>query len=948
MRPQCSLRRDPAAWLALALIAVAAGYTSWLLLGFGKLSPAASIGGVSTLGGALVAGTFAWQVHRGAVFHGLDRLMSWLVVVACGGYWFVAFASPTGGVAPSPGLGGALLFGLALGLIPLIVTGLLLLPLSKPGQQNVILFELDLVIVAWASAMILWHLVLYPIGRAAGADLASMILVAIRPSADLALIFFAIAVSRVPVPGIGLPVKRLLVTAFVFVFASNVMLAVHSLDPTVQNVPLADACRCWFWAALATIWLVLVRNPASVQVGPAGVLPSLTRLPYVAIAVAFLVPAAASWSDLAEMEQYVPAMGLLIVLVLARLALTARWNARLVESGAAHRLEARFRALVQNASDVVVLIDADSRIRDLTPSVVKLLGRQVGDLAGTRLSELVHGSDAGAAMAAVAQVAASPDARHQAEWRFRRADGSTCETEVLIANMLEVPEVAGIVLTIRDIGERKDLERALTFQALHDPLTGLANRALFGDRVEHAIEKLGRRPGKVAVLFLDLDDFKRVNDGHGHGAGDRLLTAAAARISGVLRDGDTAARFGGDEFAVLLEEIENLEGATRVADRLHEALARPLDVVGVDESVTASIGIALATDAGTDLEELLRNADVAMYVAKANGKRRTEVFDPDMQAQVRDRLVLDIDLRRALRRDEFEVYYQPVWATESRRMVGVEALVRWHHPRRGLLAPGSFIEEAEESGLIVEIGRFVLRAACRQVAAWDRAGGPIADLSVAVNLSPRQMREPDLLQTISDVVRESRLRPDRLNLEITEAVLVDDSPEMVQLLQRIKALGVRISIDDFGTGYSSLSYLRRLPVDTLKIAKPFVDVVTNGSKDEALAQAIVTLARSLELEVVAEGVEHESQLEILAAMGCELGQGYLVSPPVPGEDLPAVAATTWGQPGVRLTAFGWSITRKAGEPAYQFDWAAAGPDAAPTPLVRPGSAPLLLPDERSA
>jgi len=306
--------------------------------------------------------------------------------------------------------------------------------------------------------------------------------------------------------------------------------------------------------------------------------------------------------------------------------------------------------------------------------------------------------------------------------------------------------------------------------------------------------------------------------------------------------------------------------------------------------VSASLGVALGRGTEIDADGLLSNADAAMYVARANGKRRAEMFDPAMHGATRDRLVLEADLRRAVGRNEFEVHYQPVWATETRRMVGVEALVRWRHPRRGLLAPAQFIAAAEETGLIVPIGRLVLREACRQVAAWDRAGGPSAGLSIAVNLSPRQMREPDLVETIERALAESGLRAGRLNLEITEAVLVEDSAAMADLLEKLKQLGVRISIDDLGTGYSSLSYLRRLPIDTLKIAKPFVDVVTNGAKDEALAQAIVALARSLQLEVIAEGIEQESQLDILVRIGCELGQGYLVSPPVPADGLLAFAS----------------------------------------------------------
>jgi len=876
------------------LVVFASGYTVSVLLGFNVPPQLAGVGGASAIVGAIVAGTFALQVYRGRMFGGLGRRTSWLVVLACSLYWLVACVSGNGGAAPTSGVLGAVPFLAALALVPLVMRSLLLLPLARPGRADVVLFVLDLAIVGWAAAMVLWHLVLFPIGRAAGADLPLVLLVAIRPSADLALIFFAIAVIRVPVPGVSQPVKRLLVVAFSFVFASNLALAVQALDPSASLTGQADLFRSWFWAVLAIMWVILMRWRATEAKEASGEILSFHWLPYVAIAVAFVVPAFGFWADLTMLQQHVPASAFLVILVLLRLAFTARQNAALVASGAARRTEARFRALVQNASDLVALTDVDSRIRYLTPSAGRGLGLDPDALGDALFTDLLHPDDAPAGLAVLAEVAATPGMTRRAEWRLRRADGSFCEAEMLVSNMLQVPEVQGLVLTARDIGDRKALERQLTFQALHDPLTGLANRTLFADRVEHALLGSRRRRGRVAVLCLDLDDFKRINDGHGHGAGDRLLVAVSERIAGILRSGDTAARLGGDEFAVLLEDLSDTDEARLVAERISEALRGSFDVGGLEAFVSASIGIALGRGTELDCEELLRNADVALYVAKANGKRRSETFDPSMHQEVRDRLTLEADLRRAIGGNEFEVYYQPVWATDTRRMVGVEALVRWRHPRRGLLAPGSFIAVAEETGLIVPIGRLVLEEACRQASAWDQAGGPGAGLSMAVNLSPRQLREVDLVDMVADVLGGSGLRAERLNLEITEAVLVDDDSGIIDLLRRLKRLGVRISIDDFGTGYSSLSYLRRLPIDTLKIAKPFVDVVTNGVRDEALAQAIVSLARSLELEVVAEGVEQESQLDALVGIGCELGQGYLVSPPVPAEQLLALAPEARG------------------------------------------------------
>jgi len=884
------LFRDPATWLVAALTVFASGYTVWQVLGLGVPPLAAATGGAGTIPGAIVVGVLVLQVHRRRIFGELDRRVSWLIVAVCALYWVSAFMTPSGGGDSAPGFLAAVLFLAGFGLYPLLWWGLPSLSWVRPSRLNVAIFTLDNMIVAWAGAMVLWRLLLYPLGQAAGASVGEIVLVSISPACDLTLVLLAIGLSRVRMRGVSRTAMRLLVLAFACVFATDVSVAVMSIAPSPSAAMLPDLFRSWFWAVLAVIWLALLRRRESESEVRTEGIPSISWLPYAAIAVALMVPAILSWGDLPALQQHVPASALLIVLVLLRLAATSRQNAELVASGAARHMEARFHALVQNGSDLVALTDVDSRLRYLTPSAAKFLGLEPDALDDSLLIESLHSDDAVKALAVLAEVAATPGATRHAEWRLKRADGSFCETEMLVSNMLDVPEVAGLVFTARDIGERKALERQLIFQALHDPLTGLANRTLFADRVEHAVLRSRRRRGTVAVLSLDLDDFKRVNDVHGHGAGDRLLVAVAARIAQVLRSGDTVARLGGDEFAVLLEDLDNADAARLLAERVNEAMGEPFDLGGVEVFVSASLGVALGRGAEIDPEGLLSNADAAMYVAKANGKRRAEMFDPSMHREVRDRLVLEAELRLAIGRNEFEVHYQPVWATDTRRMVGVEALVRWRHPRRGLLAPAHFIAAAEATGLIVPIGRIVLREACRQIAAWDRAGGPSAGLSVAVNLSPRQLREADLVETIAGALAESGLRAERLNLEITEAVLVDDSPAMAELLREIKALGVRISIDDFGTGYSSLSYLRRLPIDTLKIAKPFVDVVTNGAKDEALAQAIVSLARSLQLEVVAEGVEQESQLAILVGMGCELGQGYLVSPAVPADRLPALAS----------------------------------------------------------
>jgi diguanylate cyclase (GGDEF)-like protein/PAS domain S-box-containing protein len=449
-----------------------------------------------------------------------------------------------------------------------------------------------------------------------------------------------------------------------------------------------------------------------------------------------------------------------------------------------------------------------------------------------------------------------------------------------------------------DVTERKVLEEQLAYQAFHDPLTGLANRVLFRDRVEHALSRAGRSGAvreHVAVLFLDLDDFKSVNDTLGHAEGDRLLEAVAARLLRATRGCDTVARLGGDEFAVLLEDMAGPDDALTVAERIVAALRAPVGVTGKDVLVSASIGIAHARpDDSTG--ELLRNADVAMYQAKEGGKGCARVFEPAMHAAIVERLTLAADLRHAVDRGELRLLYQPIVELESGRLTGVEALVRWQHPDRGLVAPAVFIPLAEEVGMIVPVGRWVLVEACRQLRSFDGlvspgAGPDRGGLTMSINLSGLQLQDPELVAHVAGALAEAGVAPARVVLEITESVLMRHAEETIATLHALKALGVRLAIDDFGTGYSSLSYLQRFPVDVLKIDKAFVDGVARGGSDAALARAIIALGDSLGLRTVAEGIEHPEQWAQLAALGCGHGQGYLFARP-----LTAAALASWRAP----------------------------------------------------
>jgi diguanylate cyclase (GGDEF)-like protein len=447
---------------------------------------------------------------------------------------------------------------------------------------------------------------------------------------------------------------------------------------------------------------------------------------------------------------------------------------------------------------------------------------------------------------------------------------------------------------LRDITERKGLEQRLIQQALHDPLTGLPNRTLFMNRLEHALAPGRRRESRVAVLFMDLDNFKFVNDSLGHEAGDLLLSAVSSRVQTCLRSEDTIARLGGDEFAILIEDVKYTSEPAYVAERIVEELQAPFTLGGQLVVITPSIGIAISVPTTQDPpEHLLREADLAMYRAKDDGKARHQVFDPIMEYETRERLRLENDLRRALQRDEFRVHYQPVVHLETSRIVGMEALVRWEHPERGVILPDEFVPLAEEIGLIIPIGRWVLREACRQAHNWHKhyPAELRSPLSMSVNLSTRQLRDSDVVEDVEGLLLETGLDPKDLILEITESAVVGAEEHRIGTLRRLQVLGVRFALDDFGTGYSSLSYLKRLPVSLLKIDRSFVERIGQDAEDEVLVSGIVYVASALGLSVVAEGVETPQQLAQVKVLGCKLGQGHYFSEPLPSEAAGELLAT---------------------------------------------------------
>ena len=555
------------------------------------------------------------------------------------------------------------------------------------------------------------------------------------------------------------------------------------------------------------------------------------------------------------------------------------------EASSIRASERRFRGLVQNTSDMILICAAPGAITYQSPAAGSIWGYPADGLLGVSLIALIHPDDQPAAQEVWEQVRQSPPdgdegATRSTGLRLRDQDGTWRQAELVVTNLLHDPAVDGLVVTIRDVTERKAFEQQLMQQAFYDALTGLPNRVLFRDRFEQALVRAARQGNVVGLLFLDLDNFKLVNDGLGHQTGDRLLTEAAARLRSCIRAQDTVARLGGDEFVIILEPLSGEEDALPVAKAITHQFSRPFTLDGRDVVVTASIGIAISGPGREDAGNLLRDADVAMYRAKGEGRAHYVVFHPSMHADSLARLELENDLRSALIRSELRVYYQPIVMLKSGAFSEVEALVRWQHPTRGLIAPGEFIPIAEETGLIVPLGLWVLEEACRQVAAWHLQRPSQPALTLSVNLSPRQFQQHSLVADVAHALRTAGLPASCLKLEITEGVIMRDVEATIRTLWELKGLGLKLAIDDFGTGYSSLSYLKRLPIDVLKIDRSFVSGIGQDQEDAAIIHAIMALAKSLNLKVTGEGIETAEQAALLGDWGCDQGQGYLYSKPL--------------------------------------------------------------------
>ena len=871
-------RPQPAGMVTLLTVLYALGYLAWERSGLGSPAVRDLVGNLAFMPLNLTVATLCFLAARQVILdpgvrRGLRFLGTGCVMVFIGNSISICLLA----LGQNPTVSWADLFYLSDSF--LMLAALLSFPLARRIRLERLKYSLDAAIVVIGGAVAIWYLTIRPTQAAGEGVLATAVLAFAYPLASLLLLYgVTTALLRQPLDGnrlaYGLLVSGVLVSIFADLAFDLVLIEMGARSPAWT-----DAVYMCFYVLLTASTELYLRRPVAGTERPAAPrqqIQVMSPLPYLAMATTYgllLRAATHPWKN--PVSAIVVGAVLMTALVLLRQLLAVRQNVRLLaEAGA----EARFRSLVQNSSDVILVVRGDATIKFASPSVARVLRRDPASLLGQPLLDLVDSDDRERARDFLHEAGRFAGVSAPVEWRFRLPDGSMLQAELLATNLVDDPTVRGVVLNGRDVSERKRLEQQLMHQAFHDPLTGLANRALFLDRVSHALALARRQGREVSVLYLDLDDFKKVNDSLGHSEGDRLLVATAERLRSGARDGDTIARLGGDEFAILIEDAVGGDGLGAAVERFQSAVKAPFMLSGNEVPMSVSIGVATARlDDAAD--ELLRNADMAMYSAKRRGKGRAETFQSHMYADVKHRLELEAALRQAIEHDGLDLVYQPIYSLRSGRLEGVEALVRWEHPRFGALLPQHFIPLAEETGLIVQLGNWVLRASCRQVRRW-RELRPKVPLTIAVNISGRQLHELDVVRETREALEESGVDPSALVLEITESVLMQQKGSVLERLTELKGLGVHLAIDDFGTGYSSLSYLQRFPIDMIKIAKPFVEEIGGGLEQSALARAIIGLGDTLKLRTVAEGVERTEQCAALMSLGCELGQGYYFSPPL--------------------------------------------------------------------
>jgi len=749
--------------------------------------------------------------------------------------------------------------------------------------------SLDASIFTLGFGAFFWFLVIRPAATHAEVDLLKTVLSQAYLALDcLVLLTFGVLLIAGAATRGDWRIPLLLLCGFAIMFLADILWSLAKVRGYYLPGQFQDVLYLCCYAPLAAAGREQLRTAGLPARAMSGTSDTLARsLPYAAMLAAFLVLVYSSRGNFGNASTVMTVIVFgLTLLLMVRQSVLLRGDALVRERRAARLVEDRYASLIANASDVITIVARDGVLRFASPAAERILGLKPEDMVGRSLPELWPGEDAEKLRMFLAEVAAAPAGSvGPVELRIERGS-KRCVIESVGSNLTADPAVEGLALNFRDISERKALEEQLRQLAFHDSLTLLANRNLFRDRVQHALDLALRSRRSIAVMFLDLDNFKNINDSLGHDAGDRLLRAVAQRIVKTTRASDTVARLGGDEFAVLLEGIGTITEVANLGDALIQTLDLPFALDGTEVRVGASIGVAFSTPTA-GVETLLSKADIAMYHAKSAGKNRHVTFQPHMQVLLHERVRLEADISRAFANQEFFLEYQPIIDLGTRSLLGVEALVRWRHPQAGVLMPGRFIEVVEECGQIDKLGRWVLQQACRAVCAWRRSVAGGSELSLAVNISGRHLQHGELARDVAQALTESGLEGGNLVIELTESTIMYNTDANLERFQRLKALGVRLAIDDFGTGYSSLSYLHRFPIDILKIDRSFVSRLTNSDNGPELARAVITLGETLGLETVAEGIELEAQAAALLALGCVAGQGFLYAPATSLEQLSA-------------------------------------------------------------
>jgi diguanylate cyclase (GGDEF)-like protein/PAS domain S-box-containing protein len=869
-------------WLYLALmLPIAVLYLAGPL----KAGPVFNVIGFSAVI-AIVAGV---QTNKPAA------RFAWYLIAA-GQAFFVAgdvlsynYSSFFGTTLPFPSAADAVYLA---GVYPFTVAGLLLLIRRRnPGRDWASL--VDSLIVTIGLALLSWIFLISPYTHDATLHLGTKLVSIAYPLGDILML--GVAVRMAVGGGRRSPAYYMMISAIAAVLVTDSIYGWIQLHGSYTLGDPLDGGWILYYILLGAAAL----HPSMKTVSEAaGTKINVTRVRIIGISMAALIaPIVEMLESSARGDADAIVIGgatiVMVGLVVVRMIGLARTHASAAERESVLQeivlrtaSEVRLSALVQHSSDVILLLSSDMAVEYASPSVRQVLGYDVAEFIGRRFVDAVPEEDQARVESALSGLLARTSSPSDVfEFRMRHRDGRLLHTECLFTNLLTQAAVGGIVVNLRDITERKQFEEQLTYQAFHDPVTALANRALFRDRVAHALSRRSNASRCLAVLFLDLDDFKIVNDTFGHDAGDRVLQIISTRLRSALRESDTAARLGGDEFAVLLEDVANETGVSEIVAELLELISAPLRLDGRETSVDCSIGIAVVRSTGdagpaTTVDELLRNADVAMYQAKAADGNTFRHFKPEMHEAVVTQLALRADLKAAIEANELTLAYQPIFDVVTGEITGYEALLRWEHAARGSVPPATFIPVAEDSGLIVPLGRWVLERACDDAVALQQDDPYALHRVMSVNVSAQQLARVEIVDEIRGALRSSGLNPSCLMLEITESLLISDVELAIDRLHALRKLGVQVAIDDFGTGYSSLNYILQLPIDVLKIDKKFIDSVDRNDRESRLTAAIIGLARVLDLGCVAEGVERPTQHERLKELGCNSAQGFLLARPM--------------------------------------------------------------------